>query len=394
MAAGIALVGPVSLDALRDLIPPQAWRDDVPRDSGATVIPALARALLGHSRRVTIISYAIGLPEEVVIDAGPLRLCIGPGRRQGRARDFFSAERGYLAAALARERPALIHAHWTYEFAMAAQAAGAPCLITAHDAPLAILRHDPSPYRFMRTAMAYAVLHHADRIIAVSPHIERHLRRWIGFRGECTVIPNGIDEKLFQAAAVCRQRQPVFACVMNGWGRLKNPHPLLRAFASLRHDLPQSRLLMIGDGYGVDGPAARWAASQGITDGVAFIGMLPHDTLLDQLRSAVDILVHPSLEESQGMAVVEAMASGIPVIGGSDSGAIPWVLDRGGAGLLTDVRSAAALAGAMRDLARDPARRLHLAESGLARAMQLSGMKAIAARHAAIYTELCGSAWR
>jgi len=402
MAAGLALVGPVSLDALRDLIPPQAWREDIPRDIGATVLPSLARAFLERGLRVTIVSYAIGLEREAIIDAGPLRLCIGPGRHRGRARDFFAAERHYLAETLRREQPSLLHAHWTYEFAMAAQsvsqASRLPCLITAHDAPLSILRHNPTPYRFMRTLMAYRVLHAARMLVAVSPHVERHLRHWFGFHGDCTVIPNGIDERIFRIGQARRQnpQKPgcVFACVMNGWGRLKNPTTLLLAFARLRSALPQSRLLMIGDGYGPDGPAAAWAASHQATDGVDFIGPWPHAALLDRLHGTADIFVHPSREEAQGLSVLEAMALGIPVIGGAQSGALPWVLNQGQAGLLADISTPAALADAMLSLAQNPQKQQSLAAKGFEYARRQFGMQAVADRHAEIYTRLCGAAWQ
>ncbi len=394
MAGALALVGPFDPHALRDLIPPAAWRDDLPGSVGSTVVPALARAMISRGTRVTIVSYAPGLDREIIVDAGPLRLCIGPGRLRGRARDFFAVERDYLRSALLRERPKLIHAHWTYEFAMAGQATGLPCLVTAHDAPLTILRHNPSPYRVMRTLMAYAVLHRAARIVAVSPHIELHLRRWMNFRGECTVIPNGIDESVFRAASVRRDTPPVFACVINGWGRLKNPTTLLQAFARLRTEIPQSRLLIIGQDYGPDGPAAQWAHSHAVADGVDFIGPLPHDLVLERLRTSADILVHPSLEEAQGMVIVEAMAAGLPVIGGAGSGAVPWVLDQGAAGLLTDVRSATALGNAMLTLARDPQRRQVLAMRGSGHARSRFGMSAVAGQHAEIYRLLCGSAWQ
>lgn len=393
MAAGLALAGPVSLDALRDLIPPPAWREDIPRDPGATVVPALARAFIARGNRVTLISYAIGLEQEIVINAGPLRLCIGPGRVRGRARDFFAAERKYLLAALAREQPALVHAHWTYEFAMAAQASSLPCLVTAHDAPLRILRHDPSPYRCMRTMMAYAVLHRAKRIVAVSRHVEQHVRRWVGYRGQCTVIPNGIEDRIFHARPPRAGSAIVFASVLNGWGGVKNPITLLRAFAQIRKHLPQARLKMFGEGYGPDGPAASWASAHAVQSGVDFVGVLPHAELLDRLHTEADILVHPSLEESQSMAIAEAMACSIPVIGGIDSGAVPWTLDAGRAGLLTDVRSPRSLGEAMLGLACNPAQQQSLARSGFEYAMRQFSLQTVADRYAEIYTELCGTAW-
>jgi glycosyltransferase involved in cell wall biosynthesis len=54
--------------------------------------------------------------------------------------------------------------------------------------------------------------------------------------------------------------------------------------------------------------------------------------------SKMSILLHPALEESFGMAVAEAMALGLPVVAGVEAGGLPWLLDEGKAGFLTDVR--------------------------------------------------------
>ena len=81
-----------------------------------------------------------------------------------------------------------------------------------------------------------------------------------------------------------------------------------------------------------------WAQKKGLSDGVNFVGPVDPDELID-IYEQVDLMVHPSMEESFGMVLVEAMARKIPVIGGEKSGAVPWVLDNGKAGVLTDIRS-------------------------------------------------------
>ena len=58
----------------------------------------------------------------------------------------------------------------------------------------------------------------------------------------------------------------------------------------------------------------------------------------------MSILLHPALEESFGMAIVEAMVLGLSVVAGRDSGAVRWVLDEGRAGFLTDVKDPNAIA--------------------------------------------------
>jgi len=85
--------------------------------------------------------------------------------------------------------------------------------------------------------------------------------------------------------------------------------------------------------------------------------------VLDYLANA-DILVHPALEESFGLTLVEAQLAGVPAIGGAHSGGVPWTLDYNRAGRLADVRSESSLAGAMVELAEDAATRSRLARAG------------------------------
>jgi L-malate glycosyltransferase len=120
---------------------------------------------------------------------------------------------------------------------------------------------------------------------------------------------------------------------------------------------------MIGHGFGPGGPAERWAAERHIAEGITFVGPLPHELVLDALTKA-DILVHPALEESYGMAIGEAQLAGVPVIGGASSGGVPWALDYNQAGRLVDVRSSRSIAAAMVELALDSAAWSRLARAG------------------------------
>jgi glycosyltransferase involved in cell wall biosynthesis len=81
---------------------------------------------------------------------------------------------------------------------------------------------------------------------------------------------------------------------------------------------------------------------------------LPHRELLTALAE-LDALLHPSLEESFGVVLAEAMALGLPVVAGRDSGAVPWVLGANpegkcATGVLTDVRSATGMTNALHTL--------------------------------------------
>jgi glycosyltransferase involved in cell wall biosynthesis len=188
------------------------------------------------------------------------------------------------------------------------------------------------------------------------------------------VVPNGVGQDVFDLAAdrPARPAEAVtFVSILNGWGPLKNAKVLIKAFSMVRDRLPgMVELKIIGSGFEVGGPAEKWAAQRHADAGIEFIGSLTHPAVLKTLAYKADILVHPSLEESCCMAVNEAMAIGLPVIGGENSGGIPWVLAYGKAGMLADVTRPLSLAKAMELLAVNAARRLDLGASGRRRALE------------------------
>jgi glycosyltransferase involved in cell wall biosynthesis len=129
------------------------------------------------------------------------------------------------------------------------------------------------------------------------------------------------------------------------------------------------------------GPAHRWSTHRNLAAGVEFVGPQPNSTVINRLLQEVDVLVHPSLEETFGIAAVEAMAVGIPVIGGLRSGAIPWVLGNGKSGLLLDVTSSTAIANGMRRMLQEPHLRSSLARSGRERAYKEFRLEEIARKY-------------
>jgi glycosyltransferase involved in cell wall biosynthesis len=196
------------------------------------------------------------------------------------------------------------------------------------------------------------------------------------------VIPNGVRFADLPAAAAVRPTEaPVFATVLNGWGRLKNGQAALRAFARARTGLPGARMLMFGDGFGPDGPAAAWAAAGRLTAGVEFAGPTGHAELLGRIAEEVTVLVHPSRIETFSMILLEAMGAGVPVIAGRRSGAVPWLLAEGRAGVLVDVGSDGEIASAMVGLARDTGLRARLAADGRSRVREHFDLRRVAAEY-------------
>jgi glycosyltransferase involved in cell wall biosynthesis len=392
----IALAGPVLPSAFREFLDADSGRraQTLP-GLGGTPVVLLGQALLRRGHRLTIVSLDRSVSDEVVLNGDRLRICVGPYRQRGRARDGFRVERDYVRRAIERESCDVVHAHWTYEFALGALDGGAPTLVTAHDAPLRILWMQRDLYRVVRTVMAWRTLRRAEHLSAVSPYVADHLRSVFRFRRDIRVIPNGFPESIFQLgrARPSRQAGPVtFATVLPGWGRLKNGHTAILAFQKLRERHPAARLLMFGQDYGASEVAAVWAAGQGAADGIEFVGRLPHDDLLRRLAADVDVLVHPSLEEAHPMAVCEAMALRIPVIGGSRSGGVPWTLEEGAVGSLVDVKSPDAIARAMATLAADPRCRERLGTLGHDSARRRFHIDAVVSLYEAAYRDVVATA--
>jgi glycosyltransferase involved in cell wall biosynthesis len=373
----IAIASPISLRQLADLLDEPA---EVPAGQGAISPLPEVRALIARGHEVSLVTLDPDLTREAVLRGDRLTIHVGPFRDRHAARDGFRIERQFVAETLLRCRPDVVHAHWTYEYALGALATRLPTVITAHDAPLVILRYNLPTARVgplfaqvptavhwsVRTAMAALVARKATRLIAVSPYVERHFRHALRYRGETTVIPNMVPSMSRQPVSPI-ERPPdegiKFLTILSSWSALKNGTAAIEAFAEIRAELSHASLHMIGPGFGPGGPAERWAAERGLGVGITFVGPLPHDRVLDSLATA-DILVHPSLEESFGMPIAEAQVAGVAVIGGAHSGAVPWTLDYNRAGRLADVRSTSSLAGAMRELALDHATRSRLARAG------------------------------
>ena len=154
-----------------------------------------------------------------------------------------------------------------------------------------------------------------------------------------------------------------FASILAGWGKRKNTSCVLKAFARLSKAFPDYRLLIFGTGHGPNEEGTIWAKKNNLDKNVEFAGNIPYAKLMSRLAKEVDILVHPALEESFSLAIAEAMALGIPVIGGEKSGGVPFTLEEGRAGILVDVKSHLNVSEAMVNLATDPSFRNQIGKS-------------------------------
>jgi glycosyltransferase involved in cell wall biosynthesis len=390
MTYTIGMLGPLETAQFREFLDPSVWTDGVPAGTGGTPVGLLSTELLRRGRCLLAVTVDPSVSEEVILEGPNLKMCFGPCRPD-RAHDFFRAERAYLLRVLRRERPDVVHAQWTYEHALAAQASRLPHVITAHDAVLRVLRYNFIPYRIARTLMAYRVLSRAKRVVSVSPHVAAHISRYMLYRGRDEVIPNGMPESLFALRPTTRPtgRRPVtFAAVLQGWGARKNGRAALEAFAIMRRRHPDTKLIMFGYGHGRGEDAERWATSRQLSEGVDFAGARPYSEVMNRLAHEVDALVHPALEEANPMVLLEAMTLGLPTIAGTNSDGTRWTLDDGNAGILVDVTDPRAIATAMERLAVDADERERWSLRGLELATRRYHIRNVTDSYEDVYTEL------
>lgn len=346
----ICIAGPAEPVVLRDLL---ATSEEIPRGIGGVLVNELTRELIRLGHFVTLVTHSPSV-EQVWRAEGPsLAVSVVPSRARARDRalDFFAVERQGIAGELRRVRPDVVHAHWTYEFALGSFAADvAPVLVTAHDLPWTVLKSFRDPYRVIRWLMAWRARFSIRHLTAVSPYTAAGWRREMLYRRPITLIPNPMPQ--LPEPTEPRSTHPVVLSVGDASPR-KNVKSLIRAFGAVRDTAPESELRLVGPGLGADGELANWARGEDLDGRVAFVGPLDRGALADAYAAAT-VYCHPSIEETFGMVLIEALDAGLPVVAGAGSGGVPWTLFDGQAGRLVDVRDPSQIAGALLDAIRDP----------------------------------------
>ena len=230
--------------------------------------------------------------------------------------------------------------------------------------------------------------------------VSRDLRRWlievIGVPPERVVqIYNGVDQERFRPGPRRPQLAPPGflgegSLVVGTVGRLaavKDQATLLRAFARLCEDdaglAKRLRLVLVGDGPERE-PLEALAAELGIGERTWFAG--DRDEVAELLR-LFDLFVLPSLGEGISNTILEAMATGLPVVA-TEVGGNPELVIPGENGLLVPSADADALAQALLALLRDARRRRTMGEASLARVRRDFHWDRTVARYLEVYDRL------
>lgn len=243
-----------------------------------------------------------------------------------------------LASLIKQKKIDVIHAHnataWFY-VTWASILTGVPIVYTEHD------RSFPTPLRLKY--FHYFFGKYATAVIAVSKAVKKNLEKYEHIKN-VKVIYNGIDPDLFKPASieekVLKKKQLGLNkndFVLGNVGRMdywKNQRILIEILPDLKKISPQIKLILVGGGE-EEGNLKKSAIKKGVKNDVIFLGQRSD---VNQILKAFDIFVFPSLTEGLPLVVIEAMATGLPIVA-SHVGGIPELVVNGETGFLVSPTS-------------------------------------------------------
>lgn len=285
----------------------------------------------------------------------------------------------------------LIHVHYAIPHAISANLTKQMCcdcgirtVTTLHGTDITIVGSDHSFAEVTRFG-----IRGSDAVTAVSESLARDTRELFDLDKEIEVIPNFVDTALFTPALRSLELRRRYAedhesLVMHvsNFRPVKRVTDVVRIFAHIAAKQP-ARLLMVGTGP--DRQAAEDEARRlGIWDRLHLVGAM---TGVHELLACADLFLLPSETESFGLAALEAMASGVPVVA-SAAGGLPEVVAHEETGFLAPVGSIEAMAQWGAALLANPEQHRRVAGAARQRAESMFAMDPIVDRYEDLYSRV------
>jgi glycosyltransferase involved in cell wall biosynthesis len=217
-----------------------------------------------------------------------------------------------------------------------------------------MLRGMAHPIRFLKSINTYLLrqaMDEADRIVAFSQFSRELIVKGLGnaCANRVEVVPPGIESSWFEV-----ERNPVVPAQLLFWGRVEEEKGLPELFVALKtvaKKVANVKLTLVGEGNRLQ-EYKNLATDLGLANCVEFTGWL-NNREIQSLAAKSSIGIFPSRIESFGLSVVEAMATGLPVIA-ARGGAVPENIEDGVTGSLVPVNNSDALAEAINKALGNP----------------------------------------
>jgi len=255
-----------------------------------------------------------------------------------------------LAARLAEESKRvgldIIHVHYAIPHAISGFLAkqilgpGAPKLITTlHGTDITLVGQHPSFYAVTKFSMEAS-----DALTTVSRYISERTKESFGIDKHIEIIPNFVDVDRFKPDQEGCDRSEFagpdekIIMHMSNYRPVKNADDVIKIFEIVNKRQP-SRLILVGDGPEAPNVLAQ-ADNLGLKDRVKFLG---GQDMVESVLCKADLFLLPSASEAFGLAALEAMACGVPVVG-SIVGGLPELVVNGEAGYLEPIGDVGAMA--------------------------------------------------
>jgi N-acetyl-alpha-D-glucosaminyl L-malate synthase BshA len=294
-----------------------------------------------------------------------------------------------MAEVAAHARLDLLHVHYALPHAISAILAREmsngggvrlKVVTTLHGTDITIVGQDRSYLPITRWG-----IEQSDAVTAVSRYLRDVTVREFGVRREIEVVPNFVDTRQYRpdgASPFSRTLAPAGEALIvhiSNFRPVKRIADVLAIFDAIRRQLP-ARLLLIGDGPDRS-LAERLAGEGGFEERTTFLGSV---AAIETILPAARLLLLPSDAESFGLAALEAMACGVPVIG-TAAGGLPEVVEDGKSGFLRAVGDVAGMARAALELLRDDALWKRFSAEARRRAEREFPTEAMVGRYRALY---------
>lgn len=351
MKVGIA--SPMSLELLNI----DQKVENLPKGYPFPMNSILINGLLKEGIQIVAFTSSPGINKSFIKETENLILCVVPQATHS-ARYFYKSERNELVRLMKQYPCDILNAHWSYEFALAALETDIPTIVTLHDHAATILKLivmsnnnlATKLHWFIRFFINKTVLSKAQYLSVNSEYLYGLLPNKI--KRKTRIINNFYSEELQTDLIPIEEKRNIVVSVSNGFSNRKNIDSALKAFNIVREKIQDLEYYLAGDGMGKNEEAFNFACKFNLQFGVKFLGHIEYKEI-KKIVSSAKIFLHPSREESFGMAVLESMVLGTTVVGGKKSGNIPRLLDYGNTGIICDINSKEEIAEAILKLYSD-----------------------------------------